>query len=80
MRRGFRPYSFYARTVVPEAPLEQTEAGLVASGEGWFVVNAREARWAQREGRGAAPLFHRVAGRRTTKPSGAESCPSRSSA
>jgi uncharacterized cupin superfamily protein len=31
--------------VVPEAPLEQTEAGLVAAGEGWFVLNARDARW-----------------------------------
>jgi uncharacterized cupin superfamily protein len=31
--------------VVPEAPLERTEAGLVPRGEGWFVVNAREALW-----------------------------------
>jgi len=31
--------------VVPEAPLEQTEHGLVPAGEGWFVVNTREARW-----------------------------------
>jgi hypothetical protein len=31
--------------VVPEAPLEQTEHGLVPAGEGWFVVNARDARW-----------------------------------
>ena len=31
--------------MVPEAPLERTEAGLVPKGEGWFVVNAREARW-----------------------------------
>jgi len=38
--------------VVPEAPLKQTEAGLVAAGEGWFVLNAREARWRHREGRG----------------------------
>ena len=30
---------------VPEAPLEETEHGLVPSSEGWFVVNAREARW-----------------------------------
>jgi uncharacterized cupin superfamily protein len=52
MRRGFRPYSFYARIVVPEAPLVKTEVGLVASGDGWFVVNAREARWFHREGRG----------------------------
>jgi uncharacterized cupin superfamily protein len=38
--------------VVPEAPLEETEAGLVPAGHGWFVVNAREARWVHREGRG----------------------------
>jgi len=31
--------------VVPEGPLQQTEAGLVPEGDGWFVVNAREARW-----------------------------------
>ena len=38
--------------MVPEAPLEPTEAGLVPTGEGWFVLNAREARWIRREGRG----------------------------
>jgi uncharacterized cupin superfamily protein len=38
--------------MVPEAPLEQTETGLVPAGEGWFVLNAREARWRHREGRG----------------------------
>jgi uncharacterized cupin superfamily protein len=31
--------------VVGEAPLDQTPEGLVPRGEGWFVVNAREARW-----------------------------------
>jgi uncharacterized cupin superfamily protein len=31
--------------MVPEAPLEQTENGLVPKGQGWFVLNAREARW-----------------------------------
>ena len=31
--------------MVPEAPLERTETGLVPKGEGWFVVNARDARW-----------------------------------
>jgi len=31
--------------VVPEAPLQETEAGLLPEGDGWFVVNAREARW-----------------------------------
>jgi mannose-6-phosphate isomerase-like protein (cupin superfamily) len=30
---------------VPEAPLRQTKHGLVADVDGWFVVNAREARW-----------------------------------
>jgi uncharacterized cupin superfamily protein len=43
--------------MVPEAPLEQTEHGLVASGGGWFVVNAREARWRHREGRGDSLVF-----------------------
>ncbi len=30
---------------IPEAPLKKTEAGLVPEGEGWFVLNARDARW-----------------------------------
>lgn len=39
--------------MVPESPLEQTEHGLVPAGKGWFVLNAREAPWVAREGRGA---------------------------
>ena len=31
--------------MVPEAPVEHNEHGLVPAGEGWYVVNAREARW-----------------------------------
>ena len=31
--------------MVPEAPLEQTETGAAPAGEGWFVLNARDARW-----------------------------------
>ena len=31
--------------MVPEAPLHDMGAGLVPSRGGWFVVNAREARW-----------------------------------
>ena len=31
--------------MVPEAPLEPTEGGLAPSGDGWFVLNARDARW-----------------------------------
>jgi uncharacterized cupin superfamily protein len=30
---------------VPEAPLERSEHGLVPAGEGWYVLNAREAEW-----------------------------------
>ncbi|MGH3072538.1 MAG: cupin domain-containing protein [Gaiellaceae bacterium] len=39
--------------VVPESQLEQTEHGLVPKGEGWYVVNLREAEWRQADGRGA---------------------------
>jgi uncharacterized cupin superfamily protein len=42
--------------MVPEAPLGETESGLVP-GEGWFVLNAREARWFHAEGRGARVEF-----------------------
>ena len=34
---------------MPEAPLRETKYGLVADVDGWFVVNAREARWRERE-------------------------------
>ena len=33
------------RRMVPEAPLKQTEHGLFAGGEGWFVLNTRDLRW-----------------------------------
>jgi uncharacterized cupin superfamily protein len=42
---------------VSEAGLEETEHGLVPAGDGWFVVDAREARWRHREGRGEAVHF-----------------------
>jgi uncharacterized cupin superfamily protein len=42
---------------VPEAPLEETENGFVPAGEGWFVVNAREARWQHADRRGARLSF-----------------------
>ncbi len=38
--------------MVPEAPLKRTEHGLAAQGEGWFVLNAREACWRDRGPRG----------------------------
>lgn len=31
--------------MVPEAPLEETEHGRIPAGEGWFVLNAKDARW-----------------------------------
>jgi uncharacterized cupin superfamily protein len=43
--------------MVPEAPLEETGSGLVPAGEGWFVLNAREARWRHHEGRGKRLRF-----------------------
>jgi uncharacterized cupin superfamily protein len=39
--------------MVPESKLEQTEHGLVPEGEGWFVVNMRDAEWRHVDGRGA---------------------------
>jgi uncharacterized cupin superfamily protein len=39
--------------MVREARLESTEHGLVPQEDGWFVLNAREARWRRAEGRGA---------------------------
>ena len=39
--------------MVPEAPLEQTEHGLVPGGDGWYVLNARASRWYYVTGRGA---------------------------
>jgi len=43
--------------MVPEAPLEQSEGGLVPKGEGWFVVNAKEARWFDSEAFGSGTVF-----------------------
>ena len=42
---------------VPEAQLKQVELGLVVESEGWFVVNARDARWVYSETRGADTDF-----------------------
>ena len=40
-----------------EAQLEETEHGLVPDGEGWFVLNAHDARWLDRPGRGLRCSF-----------------------
>jgi uncharacterized cupin superfamily protein len=38
--------------VVPESRLESTDNGLIPTGTGWFVLNARDAPWWARDGRG----------------------------
>jgi uncharacterized cupin superfamily protein len=38
--------------MVREAELKETDAGLIPVSSGWFVMNARDARWFQRPGRG----------------------------
>ena len=50
--------------MVPEAPLAQTEHGLMPAADGWFVLNARVAEWRVWKGRGkwrrlegATPMF-----------------------
>jgi uncharacterized cupin superfamily protein len=43
--------------VVPEARFDETEAGLVPASAGWFVLNARDARWFDNPDRGhSVPL------------------------
>jgi uncharacterized cupin superfamily protein len=39
--------------MVPEAPLEPTDGGLAPAGDGWFVLNMREAPWRHADGRGS---------------------------
>jgi uncharacterized cupin superfamily protein len=46
-----------AEVTVPEAELVHTENGLVPKGQGWFVLNAREAQWWERDGRGVLCEF-----------------------
>ena len=43
--------------MIPESRLEATEHGLVPHGDGWFVLNAREARWFHAPGRSAICEF-----------------------
>jgi uncharacterized cupin superfamily protein len=43
--------------MVPEAPFETTGSGLVPNGDGWFVLNARDARWRHSPARPAVCEF-----------------------
>jgi uncharacterized cupin superfamily protein len=44
-RSPFAARRILAAMAVPEVPLRETRYGLVADGDGWFVINARESRW-----------------------------------
>jgi uncharacterized cupin superfamily protein len=48
--------------MVPEAPMEDGPGGKKAAGEGWFVVNAREAEWIHNEKFGAGVTFEGTSG------------------
>jgi uncharacterized cupin superfamily protein len=43
--------------MIPDSLLKSTEHGLVPDGEGWFILNAREATWRPAQGRGAYCMF-----------------------
>ncbi len=43
--------------MVPEAPFDDSDTGRLPNGEGWFVLNAREAQWFTAEGRSALCNF-----------------------
>ena len=43
--------------MVPEARFDDTDTGRVPVDDGWFVLNARDARWRAAEGRGAYCVF-----------------------
>jgi uncharacterized cupin superfamily protein len=47
--------------MVAESKLEPTEHGLMPVGEGWFVLNARDAPWWHRQGRGVLCEFEAFA-------------------
>ena len=44
--------------MVAESRLERTELGLVPRGEGWYVLNLRDAEWRHADGRGAVCVVH----------------------
>ncbi len=44
-----------------EAPLEEGPAGLAPAGEGWFVVNVRDAAWRTHDTFGASTRFEDLA-------------------
>ena len=43
--------------MVTESKLDKTEHGLASKGEGWFVLNMRDAEWRHVDGRGAVSVI-----------------------
>ena len=43
--------------MVPESKLEKTEHGLFPKGDGWFVLNMRDAEWRHVDGRGTVAVI-----------------------
>jgi uncharacterized cupin superfamily protein len=43
--------------MVPEAPMQKNNQGLVATGPGWFTVNIRDAAWGRNDHMGDACFF-----------------------
>ena len=43
--------------MVPEAPSKETQHGRAVTGDGWFVLNARDIRWRRSKGRGVDSNF-----------------------
>jgi uncharacterized cupin superfamily protein len=55
--KDLRAGHFYDRAVVAQARLERTIQGLVPAGDGWFVLNARDARWRRIDERRRSAYF-----------------------
>jgi uncharacterized cupin superfamily protein len=49
--------------MVPEAPMERADAGMVPTGPGWFTVNVRDAAWVRNERMGDACIIENDAAR-----------------
>jgi uncharacterized cupin superfamily protein len=47
--------------MVPEAPMEQTDAGLRPAGPGWYILSARDAEWLDNEKFGKGVTFESAA-------------------
>jgi uncharacterized cupin superfamily protein len=58
-----RSITISLESVVPEAHLDTTETGSAPTGEGWFVLSARDAQWFESDGMGLYTSFESEATR-----------------